>query len=532
MPARALPPVPSPSPSPAQGPRARPAAPRGRPGGAPGLQRPAALLLTALLIAPSPGRAQAPRSDGSQTARGLGSPLAEAAGGTPARSPEGEAPAAADVPPSPAAAEVPPPSAAALAPVLGGPPEPAAPGQAAGAPAMADWPSLAELLVLPAWLNLQLGAVAAPIANPVGGFEPAANWMQQLELNAVLGTGLGRMPADWREIDHWQAQLRLDLYSGSPSFASTIGSLIAPQNMAYPPGLWLSGASLSRRDRSDRWRLTAGLRSLDPDFLVAPVYDAYLFAAINDTLNLNLLGLPITPFAAPALTLRWGGGGLGEWRLGTFWLGPQAEIASLFGVVSGLPDLRGDLQILQWSLAPTPASFDPSGPIRLRGGGSVARQLPPPLLQLGAFRSRITPLTPAPPALLLGGIGLNHVLYGSLTLPSRLPLGLDNRLWGAAQLNLNPAQDGTPLFLAGGWLCQGPLRERPLDVLALGVAYTGFSPQLLPQLSNLIALELNYNFTLNNRLSLQPVLQWIVGPTGRDAVAPILTTALQLSLSF
>jgi len=397
---------------------------------------------------------------------------------------------------------------------------------------MPDWPSLDQMLSLPGWLTLSLGINAAPIANPVGGLTAAANWMQQIELNATAGSGLARDPAQWREIDHWQASLRFDLYNGSPNFASTIGALIAPQNMAYPPGLWLSGASLSRRNRAGSFSVAAGLRSLDPDFIAAPVYSSYLFSAINDTLNLNILGLPITPFAAPAVSLRWRSGGLGEWRLGAWWLGGQAETASLFGVDSGLPELSGNLQILQWSTAPRLAWIDTSSPIPLRSGGSVARQLPAPLLQLGGFRSRTTTPGQRQSALQIVGVGLNHVVYGSLTLPARLPLGLDNRLWSAAQLDLNPGRDGTPLFLAGGWLCQGLFPDRPLDVLALGVAGTVFSTQLLPELSNQIAVELNYSFTLNNSLSLQPVLQWIVRPSGSSDQAPILTTALQVVLSF
>lgn len=405
-------------------------------------------------------------------------------------------------------------------------------GPSATAEALPDWPSLAQMLSLPSWLTLSLELNATPIANPIGGLKPSANWMQQLELNVSASRGLSRDPSQWQELDHWQAQLRLDLYSGTPNFASDIGSLIAPQTMAYPPGLWLSGASLSRSNRSKSFSVTAGLRSLDPDFLAAPAYNAYLFSAINDTLNLNILGLPISPFAAPALTLHWRSGSLGEWRLGAFWLGGQAETASLFGVDADLPELDGQLQILQWSMAPTLKGFDTSSPIRRRDGDSVARQLPPPLLQLGAMRNRVTSTARPSTNLQVGGIGLNHVVYGSFTLPARLPLGLDNRLWSAAQLDLNPGRDGTPLFLGGGWLCQGLFPDRPLDVLALGVAGTVFSRQLLPQLSHQIAVELNYSFTLNNSLSLQPVLQWIVRPSGSAELAPVLTTALQVVLSF
>lgn len=472
-------------------------------------------------------------------ARPLPAAAAGAAAGAAATFPA--APPVPAAPEAPSRRALPAPSAgrAAAPPAAPAPPtlsagSPAAAGSPSPQPAgeLADWPSLDQLLSLPGWLTLNLGVSAAPIANPIGGLTPAANWMQQIELNASAGRGLQRDPAQWRELDHWQAHLRLELYSGSTTFASTIGTLIAPQNMAYPPGLWLSGASLSRSNRSGSFSVAAGLRSLDPDFLAAPVYSSYLFAAFNDTLNINIVGLPIAPFAAPALSLRWRSGGLGEWRLGAWWLGGQAETASLFGVDSGLPPLRGHLQILQWSIEPRLGGIDSTGALLRRDGRQVARQLPPPLLQLGGLRSSTTSPTGPTPALELGGLGLNHLVYGSLTLPARLPLGLDNRLWSAAKLDLDPSRDGTPLFLAGGWLCQGLFPDRPLDVLALGVAGTVFSRQLLPELSNQIAVELNYSFRLNNSLSLQPVLQWIVRPSGSSEQAPILTTALQVLLNF
>ena len=68
-------------------------------------------------------------------------------------------------------------------------------------------------------------------------------------------------------------------------------------------------------------------------------------------------------------------------------------------------------------------------------------------------------------------------------------------------------------------------------MLSLGVGRTAFSPQLLPQLNWAGAVELNYSFQINNRLSLQPVVQWLLRPSGEGTVPAILTTALQLNLS-
>ena len=416
-------------------------------------------------------------------------------------------------------------------------PAPATPVAAAVAAELADWPSLNQLLGLPPWLSLQLQAVAAPLANPIGGLGTATSWMQLIELDISAGSGLGVPAAQWRELDHWQVDLRLDLYNGSPGYGATIGSLIPPQTIAYPTGLWFSGASLTRRSQDDRWRVSAGLLSLDQDFVVAPAYNAYLFASINNTLNLNILGLPISPFTTPGASLRWQTDRWGEWRLGSYWLDPEIQLASLFGVNTGLPNLSGQLQIVQWAYQSAAGKARYGAPIQTPGGGSVDRQLPAPLLHLGAFRSRVNTgsnsnflfpqAMPSP-----GSTALNRVVYGSLTLPARLPLGLDNRLWGAVQVGLDPGFNPTPLFMAGGWLCQGPSPQRPLDVLALGVARSGFSAPILPDLNWQAVVELNYSFHLNNNLSLQPLVQWILNPSANGSVPGIVTTGLQLTLTF
>ncbi len=125
-------------------------------------------------------------------------------------------------------------------------------------------------------------------------------------------------------------------------------------------------------------------------------------------------------------------------------------------------------------------------------------------------------------------------MKGWIKPPARLdlPLGLDNRLW----LGVNAGQERTmnkvPLFLAGGWLSQGPLPGRPRDVLAIGYSRSRLNRLLVPGRSpHEAVLELNYSWQLNQQLSLQPVLQLILQPGGRNA-APILATGLGLNLRF
>jgi porin len=411
-------------------------------------------------------------------------------------------------------------------------PPPAADRSASGqAPPPTGWPSLAELLALPEWMNLTLTLNAAPIANPIGGRTSTANWMQQNELNLAVGSGLAREPALWRhELDHWQARLRLDAFNGDPDFGSAIGSLFAPQSIAYPAGVYLSNVSLQRSSRDQSLLISAGYQSIDQDFLVMQPYTSYLYSGFNDTLNLTLPGLPITPYAAPSLVLHWRSPGFGSWSIGAYWLSEETDLAGLLGAPTAvLPDQRGSLQVLQWNLPLWNQAAWLRAPLQRSDGEAVPRRLAAPLLQLGAIRSNTTFLSTGE-SLTGRAVLRNHAVFGALTLPARLPLGLDNRFWGALQWGLNPDQNITPLFLAGGWQCQGLLPDRPLDVLSLGVGRTAFSPQLLPQLNWAGAVELNYSFQLNNRLSLQPVMQWLLRPSGDGTVPGILTTALQINL--
>lgn len=375
----------------------------------------------------------------------------------------------------------------------------------------------------PEWLDLQLRLDAQPLANPSGGLEQSASWMQQLTLDLKLGPGLDRPLAEWRESDHWRGHLELGLFSGQPSWWQQIGAAFPLQATASPQGLWLTEASVERRAGRGELALKAGLFALDPDWVTAPVLNAYVHSALDNSLNLNVDGLPLNPAVAPGMQVSWtpgGGGQWGSWQVGGFWLDPVDELAGLFGVQSGLVKVRGSAQLLQWRYERLPGWRQAHTPLA-HPGGPMPRLLPPPLLQLGGLA--VVSHQPG---------GSTAALTGTLTTAVPLPLGLDNRLW----LGLNAGQESSsnkvPLFLAGGWLSQGPLPGRPRDVLAIGYGRSRLNPQLVAGESPQEAvLELNYSWELNQLLSLQPVLQLILHPEGRHA-APILAMGLGLSLQF
>lgn len=379
----------------------------------------------------------------------------------------------------------------------------------------------------PEWLDLKLQLQAQPLANPRGGLEQSASWMQQLTLDLQLGPGLAKPPADWREADHWRGHLELSLFSGQPNWAERIGAAFPLQATASPNGLWLTEASVERHPGTGGLGLKAGLFSLDPDWVTAPVLNAYVHAALNNNLNLNVEGLPINPAVAPGLQVSWtpgADGRWGSWQLGGFWLDPVDALAELFGVNPGLPEVRGSAQLLQWRYGRLPGWQHAETPL-VHPGGPVPRQLPPPLLQLGGLMVRA------------GQDGGNTaVLTGSLTAAAPLPVGLDNRLWLGVNAGQERSSNKVPLFLAGGWLNQGLLPGRPRDVLAIGYGRSRLNGQQWASggsqsTRHEAVLEVNYSWQVNQQLSLQPVLQLILHPDGRNA-DPILATGLGINLQF
>jgi porin len=355
--------------------------------------------------------------------------------------------------------------------------------------------------------------------------------MQQLTLDLQLGTGLRKPLAAWREGDHWRGHLELGLFSGQPNWWQQIGAAFPLQATASPNGLWLTEASVERRPGTGGLALKAGLFALDPDWVTAPVLNAYVHAALDNSLNLNVTGLPINPAVAPGLQVSWtpgadgesGSGEWGSWQLGGFWLDPVDELAALFGVNPGLAEVRGSAQLLQWRYQRLPGWRAAHTPLA-HPGGPVPRLLPPPLLQLGGL------------AVLSDQAGGSTAAFtGSLTLAAPLPLGLDNRLWLGVNAGQERPDNKVPLFLAGGWLSQGPLPGRPRDVLAIGYGRSSLNQPAATgggrNDAHEAVLELNYRWQVNQRLSLQPVLQLLLHPDGRNA-DPILATGLGINLQF
>ena len=393
------------------------------------------------------------------------------------------------------------------------------------------WPSVQDLLQLPDWMQLELSVTAEPLFNPSGGKRSAGSWIQQGTLGLDISSGLNKASPNWDELDHWQLSVTVNHDAGDAYYNTAIGALFPLQQVAYPAGFYLSEIAIERQ-RGEGWlNVKAGILPINPDFVEVPVLGNYVHSAFNNTLNITVAGLPINPYtafggvvtahASPELSLRYGLFDLSSTDTLSRWLGLSE---SGIGLNSGVAQfLQVDLKPSAMSAQALPACRTEWGIVRWsqRRGVcpapvSVENQLPDGLLSLGGFLTSEN----------------GNGIYGSLTLPTGLPLGLTDRLWLGASYAPDTSQVVAPTFVGGGWVVQGPLPGRPLDVALLGIGRGGLSNQLSSSAYEGM-LELGYRIQINQSLNLQPTLQWIFNPSGALQPVPgILAAGMQIQLNF
>ena len=375
-------------------------------------------------------------------------------------------------------------------------------------------PALAQdLIPLPAWMDLELQVVAEPMINPAGGLSSTGNWMQQSTASLEAGSGVNKDSSQWSEANHWLLNLELNHYAGNPLYGQEIGAIFPLQQVAHGDGFWMSEVSLERKAGTGWLGLKAGVLSLNPDFIAAPVLDYYVHSALNNTLNITINDLPINPYAAAGGVVAIEAQEDLSLRYGLFNLSSSLPVANWLGSKQELPSAgEGWAQLLQvtytprWLTAGTPTA--PSSGARLPEG----------LLQAGSYiTSR-------------DGYGI----YGTATWSSPLRLGRDHRLWVGANVSVDDPTDLSPVFLGAGVISKGVLPGRPNDVLILGFGRSSLQQNpSAGQTSSYEGLaELGYQLQLNARIMLKPTLQWVVHPGPRGDVPGILATGLEISLRF
>ena len=412
-------------------------------------------------------------------------------------------------------------------------------GAPPSARADADPPTLQSALKLPGWMQLQVAFSGEPLFNPVGGVTQSGAWVQQTSMDLELSSGLSRDTSQWTELDHWIANFNVNHTTGNQLYNTTIGALFPLQQVAYPPGFWLSEASLER-DHGRGWLgLKAGILSMNPDFIEVPILNLYVHSSLNNTLNIVNTDLPINPYASPGAVVSLHPSKDLKIRYGIFDIGTTVEVAQWLGVQPNITDgIYGSSQVLQLDYSSTALAPKPEQPVkvcrenfalvrshhRCKQPSTVANQLPGGLLRLGGITSTDSQT----------GEGV----YGSLTLRSGLPIGLDERVWIGGAYSPNRDEDFAPTFVGGGMVVQGIVPKRPLDLLVMGIGRGGLSNEVEPYLTSSYEgmAELGYRVMINPSLQLQPTVQWIFNPSGPtntgQPVPGILAAGLRLDVNF
>lgn len=376
----------------------------------------------------------------------------------------------------------------------------------------------------PAWVDLTLDFTAQPVVGIAGGLEPSASsWMQQVAAGLTIGTGLNKHRSNWTGFDHWQIQLELNQFTGNPKLNEQLGTDYPLQSLVVPTGTWITQASLERIEGENKidWSMNAGVISIENNAMEIPALDYYTNYTLNTPYNASIIGLPITPLVALGAQIGWHHEQLGSFDYAYYNLNKTHQIAASLGVKPLTPKLQGDLQIFQWSMNPWINS-------QQTNMEESEQSLPDPLIQLGGY-SATTDLDITQSTNL--GDGSNHGIYGTITWPLSLPIGNDNLIWISSSFSLNPNNNPLISYVAGGLLSQGILPGRPLDVLALGLNRNGFSRSITPNQSYEGVIELNYKIQISDRMQIQPLLQWIINPSGIGSPPTIWATGAQINFS-
>ena len=377
----------------------------------------------------------------------------------------------------------------------------------------------------PRWIDFNLDFIAQPVVGVGGGIEPSSSsWMQQVAAGLTLGTGLYKNRSNWTGLDHWQIQLELSQFAGNPNLNEQLGTEYPLQSLVTPTGMWITQASLERIQGNKKidWSMNAGVIAIGNNLMEIPALDYYTNYTLDTPYNLSVIGYPIMPLSAPGAQIGIHHKKLGSLDYAYYSLNKTHQIAAALGVTPLTPKLEGSLQIFQWSMNPLANS-------KQTKTEEEAPNMPDPLIQLGGYISSTNLDVNSNKNL---GEGTNRGIYATVTWPSpQLPIGEDNRIWISSSLSLDPDNNPLTSYTAAGLLSQGIIPGRPQDVLALGLNRNGFSRSIAPNQSYEGVVELNYKIQISERLQIQPLMQWIINPSGEGSRQTIWATGAQINLS-
>lgn len=405
---------------------------------------------------------------------------------------------------------------------------------------------------LPDWIDLDAAWVSQPMGNVSGGSEKRASYADQWAFNITLSSGLEKKETEKKEIDRWSLHSNFGLQLGNPAFADQISAEFAPQGIYFDQGFWLRGLFIERD--SEHLVVRAGPGMTMNNLIDSPTYAYYVTSIINNTLNLQVPGLPIDPYNSIGASVDLKIKDNISLKYGAFQLssnkGQNTSSANTykgfnFGVNSG----DGVVQALklEYAYMPSPTGLKvcldrekeglyTRANANCKNIGAVENNLPKPLVEIGGYTAgwQFPYLNGSDQT---GGRTSGLFLDGIV--PIKLPFGHGTSLWASTVFSSNKEINQVPFEVMGGLITQGIIPYRPFDQLVLGLSRTSLSPYstypaYTPDGSaqNYTATaELDYVIKLNDRFSIEPGIQFIFNPSGNNDYRTVIAPGIQFALA-
>ena len=104
-------------------------------------------------------------------------------------------------------------------------------------------------------------------------------------------------------------------------------------------------------------------------------------------------------------------------------------------------------------------------------------------------------------------------------------------VWGSAVIAPKSIVNTMPYFVGAGLSYQGAIPRRDDDIASGGVIYGTFS-RYIPRTTAETVIELNYQVTLTNWLSITPDIQYVIRPNGSSAIKNAVVLGTQVAIVF
>lgn len=377
--------------------------------------------------------------------------------------------------------------------------------------------------------------LAQPIVNPAGGTTSELSWLNGLWLQLELGFGLNRKQEEWKEIDHWVFKLETAVVRGNSNYYKQVGAAYPLQSMTSS-GQWLSDLSIRREPGKSGIGVKAGIFSLNPGFMESEIFNHYVHSAINNTINNEVLAIPIAPLTS------WGvqmdiqlpsANQSQQLRVGAFTVVPTNTFGQSIEPGSTPVNLNGAIGLIQWQKGLSNNQSNKNKNPRAETH-SVPDVLPETGVMVGGYWSDTQSEQTLRQQQTILPDGINRGIYATSTiaLPSSVTGGLHSRAWAAGHYGFDWSNNPAPVSWGVGILLQGLLPGRPLDITGIACSSTGFSPSINPGQTQESLMEINHQIHISPNLSLKPFAQVILSPSGIPSRPSILATGIQAAIQF